>query len=99
MVLRSVCPVVLNRDLINRPRSKGIGCVAHCNVQVVLPIQILRGGRRSIQGEDNMEPALRVRIKVAGWISDGGAEREWRSGAIDGRGISIESVQIGHAQQ
>ena len=72
MVRGSVGAVILNRHIERPSRSKRVGSIADCDIQMVLAIQILRGRRRAIKRENNMEPALRCGIEMAGGIGDGG---------------------------
>src|SRR6266853_3826994 len=100
MVVRgAIGAVILDWKMEDGPRAKRVGSVAHRDIQVVFAIQILRSHNRAVQREHHVKPALRGSIEMAGGIREGRPKLQRRLGAINRGRITIERVEISHAQQ
>src|SRR5690348_11487029 len=48
----------------------------------------------AIEGKDNMEPALSLGVEETARVGDRGAKLVWIRAAIDGRRVTIETVEV-----
>src|SRR5215469_11483957 len=91
MVGSALGAIILDRKMINNPRSERARSCAARDVNVVVAIE-RRGRANAIESQRDMEPALGVAIEITTGIGD---LRSVQAGsAINGGRIAIERIQI-----
>src|SRR2546426_4987634 len=94
MIGRVLGSVILDRNVVNGPFTGWSSALADGQVEMVRTGQI-SGVRIDIEGQDDMEPALRVDIEIAAGVGD---KRPLLEGCpVDLGWVTIEGVEIDHA--